>query len=128
MIRLPVVPVGKPRMTQRDKWKKRPAVVQYHAFCDALRAYAARAGYSPAVSGDVVTFHLPMPPSWPKKKRAAMDGQPHQQKPDIDNLAKAFWDALLGDDSVIWNATLEKRWAQSGSITVTVAHYGSEAA
>ena len=31
-------PVSKPRMTQRDVWKKRPVVVKYHAFCDEMRA------------------------------------------------------------------------------------------
>ncbi|WP_109391127.1 RusA family crossover junction endodeoxyribonuclease [Proteus cibi] len=30
-------PVPKPRMTQRDAWKKRSAVVKYHAFCDEMR-------------------------------------------------------------------------------------------
>ena len=33
-----VTPIGKPRMTQRDRWKKRPPVVRYHAFKDQLRA------------------------------------------------------------------------------------------
>ena len=29
--------MGKPRMTQRDKWKKRPCVLRYHAFRDKMR-------------------------------------------------------------------------------------------
>lgn len=117
---LPVIPMGKPRMTKRDRWKKRPVVERYHDFCDALRAHAQRAGFTPSPDGMVITFHLPMPPSWPKKRRAAMDGQPHQQKPDIDNLTKAFLDALMGEDCAVWRITAEKRWAQSGGITVVL--------
>ncbi len=33
----PIDVVGKPRMTQRDKWKKRPCVLRYRAFADELR-------------------------------------------------------------------------------------------
>lgn len=38
IIEYPIVPVPKPRMTQRDKWQKRPAVMRYRAFCDEVRA------------------------------------------------------------------------------------------
>ena len=30
-----ITPIGKPRMTRADKWKQRPAVMRYRAFCDA---------------------------------------------------------------------------------------------
>lgn len=32
-----ITPIGKPRMTRADKWKKRPAVMRYRAFCDEAR-------------------------------------------------------------------------------------------
>ncbi|GAG23977.1 unnamed protein product, partial [marine sediment metagenome] len=32
-----VTPNTKPRMTKRDKWKKRPCVIKYRKFCDELR-------------------------------------------------------------------------------------------
>lgn len=118
---LNVVPTGKPRMTQRDKWQKRPAVLRYHDFADRLRYEASRSGFSVPESGLSLEFHIPMPPSWTKKKRAAMDGQPHQQKPDIDNLTKAVMDALLPDDSRIWSLDGQtKRWAAEGKIIATV--------
>lgn len=114
-----VVPVGKPRMTQRDVWKKRPAVLRYRAFCDELRLLAKREGYKPAESGDRVVFWMPMPPSWSRDKRAKMDEQPHQQTPDVDNLLKAFLDALLDQDCRVWQVTVEKRWGYKGFIEVT---------
>ena len=35
----PIIPLGKPRMTQRDKWAKRPAVLRYRAFKDECRLH-----------------------------------------------------------------------------------------
>lgn len=119
--RFDVVPMGKPRMTQSDKWHKRPAVVRYREFCDRLRAEAARQGFVPTDAGMYLRFWLPMPKSWSKKKKRAMIGRPHQQKPDADNIEKAFLDALMTDDSTVWHiAGREKRWHLHGAIEVTI--------
>ena len=115
--RYPITPIGKPRMTRRDTWKKRPCVLRYYAFKDLIRLYRVDV----PMSGATIRFELPMPPSWSKKKREAMNGQPHQQKPDIDNMLKALLDAVYHDDSVVWHlAGLEKRWAVEGAIMVEV--------
>lgn len=110
-----ITPLGKPRMTQRDKWASRPAVLRYRVFCDECRLAEIMLGEF----GASVTFVLPMPKSWSAKKRQAMDGKPHQQKPDIDNLLKALLDALFDDDSRIWNISATKIWGQAGHIIVT---------
>ena len=68
-------------MTRADKWKKRPEVMRYQLFCDHVRLL----GIDLPESKSHVTFVLPMPKSWSKKKRAEMNGQPHQGKPDLDN-------------------------------------------
>ena len=117
-IYLPVTPYGKPRMTRRDQWAKRPAVIRYRAFCDAVRA-AWPAGIPYPAAGAHVTFWLPMPKSWSKRKRDAMRGQPHQQKPDRDNLEKALMDAMCEDDAHVWDGRTTKRWADTGYITIT---------
>ena len=113
-MRYPVTPVAKPRMTQRDKWKKRPAVVRYREFCDCCR----EAGIRVPESGAHVTFHIPMPASWSEKRKAEMLGQPHQQRPDVDNLQKALLDAVLPEDSGVWDIRATKRWAETGSIEI----------
>ncbi len=110
----PVLPVPKPRMTQRDKWAKRPVVLRYRAFCDEVRAL----GCLVPESGAHVTFRLPMPKSWSKKKRAEMLGKPHQQKPDVDNLIKALMDAVLKEDEGVWDIRQTKYWAENPSIEV----------
>lgn len=122
-------PVAKPRMTRRDQWQTRPAVARYRAYCDDLRAAAAAQGFTLPDHGAHMVFRIPMPPSWPKRKRAEMDGQPHQQRPDVDNLTKAILDALRPDgDAAVWQLSAEKRWAQSGGVEITVAPIQARAA
>lgn len=76
-----------------------------------------------AVSVDMV-FHVPMPRSWSKKRTEAFIGEPHTQRPDIDNFVKLVADAcneiLWKDDSQIWKLTAEKRWARQGAIELNV--------
>jgi Holliday junction resolvase RusA-like endonuclease len=111
----PITPVPKPRMTRSDRWKKRPSVMRYRAFCDECRI---RKVMLPE-SGAKVTFVLPMPRSWPPEKRAEMNGQPHQGTPDTSNMLKALEDALYADDSAIWHyAGLQKQWGESGQIII----------
>jgi Holliday junction resolvase RusA-like endonuclease len=118
---VPVIPIGKPRQTRSDKWKKRPAVVQYRAFADAIRAYTERLRFILPDHGCGITFTLPMPPSWSKAKRLEMNGRPHQQKPDIDNLLKSVMDSLRGEDCTVWNVErLAKLWGEEGSITFEI--------
>lgn len=108
-------------MTQRDKWLKpaRPAVQRYRDFKDEC----ARAGVILPESGASVTFVLPVSRSWSAKKKAAMIGQPHQQRPDVSNLLKALEDALYLDDSAIWHyAGLKKVWGEEGQIVIEVSH------
>lgn len=109
-----IAPCPKPRQTARDKWQRRPAVVRYRAFADAVR----RAGLVVPESGCHLVFLLPMPSSWSKKRRTEMIGQPHRQKPDLDNLVKALLDAVHDDDSGVWKLSAEKRWSESGGITI----------
>lgn len=109
-----ITPMGKPRMTRADKWKKRPEVLRYRAFCDEVRLH----NVTLPESGYHVIFVLPMPPSWSKKKRAGHDGQPHQSKPDKDNLEKALLDAIFDDDSKIWDGRVTKIWGEAGQIII----------
>lgn len=113
----PIVPMGKPRMTRADKWKKRPEVMRYRAFCDEVRLR----GVVLPESGAHVIFILPMPASWSKKKRQEHNGKPHQQKPDWDNMAKALQDAIYHDDARVWNCQVTKLWGEVGQIIIREA-------
>lgn len=108
-----VLVVGKPRMTQRDRWQKRPAVLRYRAFCDELRLRRVRV---PNRYGAICI--LPMPPSWSEKTKAAMNGLPHLQKPDKDNIEKAIADALKANDQTIWDGAACKYWGYAPRLII----------
>ena len=112
-----IKPIGKPRMTQRDKWAKRKCVVNYFTYCDALRSYVAESGMELTPTLDI-TFYIEMPKSWSKKKREAMYMKPHQSKPDLDNLVKAFCDALYDDDAGVYSIQCAKYWSDENEIKV----------
>jgi len=110
-------PQPKPRMTRSDKWRKRPIVERYYEYCNALRALEI----SLPECGAEILFTMPMPPSWSKKKRERMNGRPHRQVPDLDNLVKALSDAVFLNDCHIWNyGGLTKLWGVEGTITISV--------
>lgn len=115
---------SKPRMTQRDKWKKRPCVVKYRKFCDDLRKAIDVVGLD--IAGLDLIFHVQMAKSWSKKKKAFMNGQPHRQVPDSDNLIKAFKDALLKDDSGVCDERTRKFWTDKPSFIEFVIYEYSD--
>lgn len=114
-----VIPCPAPRQSRRDAWNPRPCVIRYRAFCDAVRS-AWPAGIKFPEEGAHITFWMPMPKSWSQKKKLRMMGQPHRQRPDVDNLQKAFIDALHQDDAHIHDIRVSKRWALNGQIGVTL--------
>lgn len=113
-VKYEIEPCPKPRMTRRDKWQKRNCVLRYRAFCDHARLL--RISVPPA--GGCITFVLPMPKSWSQKKKDAHNGQPHMQKPDVDNLLKALLDAMFTDDKHINDVRVKKVWGEKGAIEV----------
>ena len=113
-MRIDITPVSKPRQTRADVWKQRPAVMRYRAFADELRL-KYRKDLPDSIS---LTFYIPMPKSWSKKKRSEMAGEPHRQRPDIDNCAKAVMDALSEEDCTVWRVHASKYWAEEGAIEI----------
>jgi len=109
----PIAPMAKPRMTRSDKWKKRDCVMRYRTFKDECRL---RGVIVPEAAH--VTYIVPMPNSWSKKKRDSMRGKPHQQRPDLDNFDKGLLDAVLEEDSHIWKLYSSKVWGDAGWIIV----------
>lgn len=103
-------PIGAPRMTQSDKWKKRPCVVRYRAWKDAARKAA---GELPPVDKIVSlnwTAYFSPPVSWSGKRRSAALGTLHRSKPDLDNICKAVFDSLFEQDQAIAHGTFRKEW------------------
>ena len=112
-------PVAKPRMTRSDKWKQRPAVMKYRSFADEVRRQEIKV----RECGSRITFVVPMPKSWSKKKKLEHLGRPHQTVPDIDNFLKALLDAIYESDAHIWDIHPRKIWGEIGMITVEDERY-----
>ena len=123
-----IIPMGAVRMTKSDTWKTNPnhidpnkrqrkVVGQYFNFKNSLLWQSKSMNFELKNYLDVL-FLIPMPTTWSKKKKEQMNGLPHKQKPDTDNLVKSVKDSLLKDDSVVWWEKAEKRWAYKGSIII----------
>lgn len=91
----------------------------------AMDAMQKRAPFDGPVS-IVMRAVFPVPASWSKTKRASalLGGTKPAKKPDIENIAKAWFDALNGvvyrDDALIVRAELEKRYGPSPLVVATV--------
>lgn len=105
--------VGKPRMTQRDKWMKRDVVLRYRAMCDEIRVRGVQ-----VPDAFVAVIYLPMPKSWRPAQKAAMNGVKHQSKPDHDNCAKAIADSARRQDHRIHDGRAIKRWAYRPRVVI----------
>ena len=103
-----VNPVGKPRQTRSDKWKERPCVMRYRDFCDQV-VYQAE-GWDIPKSDLRIVFYVEAPKT--KQERA---GDPHHLKPDVDNLLKAFFDALEDEDKYIYDVWASAYWCKMGN-------------
>jgi len=117
-ITIEIEPVAKPRMTQRDKWAKRPVVERYRAFCDVVRGQTEKLRKIDVYRIDI-EIAVAVPKSWSQKKKAEHIGRPHRQRPDVDNYVKAVLDAILKEDSGIYSIRAVKKWAEKGSLTIT---------
>jgi Holliday junction resolvase RusA-like endonuclease len=69
-----------------------------------------------------VTFTMPMPKSWSKKKKRELLGTPHLDRPDASNLLKFYEDCfnkvLWCDDSILWSISIIKIWGEEGSTII----------
>ena len=126
---LDIVPCPAPRMTKSDKWKldpfhldprkrQRKEVTKYFEFKNKLMTLLNNDEKSYLTDEIFLIFVLPMPKTWSEKKKKLMNKKPHKQKPDFDNLTKAFCDSFGIDDSHVWNAQITKFWGYSGSIII----------
>jgi Holliday junction resolvase RusA-like endonuclease len=74
--------------------------------------------------GAHVTFFVPCPKSWTKKKRKSFHGKLHQSKPDLKNFLTAFEDGLCSEDKYVAHyGEICKRWVdfEVGWIEITIA-------
>ena len=123
-----VIP-GKPFAKQRPR-----ATRQGHVFTpketvrfeQAVAAIAAETLSAPLVGPVRVTIQafFEPPASWPRKRRLRMRGQPHVQRPYLDNIVKAITAGLnriaYADDGQIAVVMARKLWGAEAKTTVQI--------
>ena len=118
-----IIPMGKPRMTKSDKWKKRECVQKYWAFKDIMKMFLPEVKHIDPIDVSWIAY-FPIPKSWSKKKRAAYCGKYHRARPDRDNIDKAILDALFENDAVVSKGTTEKRWDDGAGPRIEISITG----
>jgi Holliday junction resolvase RusA-like endonuclease len=121
MIQFHINPRGKPRprVVRRGNKSITYSPSWYSEWCKELQAEALVHDYQvPDILADI-TFVIQMPKSWTKKKKLELDGMPHTQKPDLDNILKGFKDALCENDSYVHSYNnIRKIWGYMGKIII----------
>lgn len=111
-----IKPIPAPRTTGRmsflltkpvDQWPKKmqakaKILHRYVDYKDNIRQKALMFGLNdlPSII-ETLEFHFEMPKRWSERKKKGMVHTLHKNRPDLDNLLKAFQDALCTEDSHI---------------------------
>lgn len=121
---------GRPRFARATGRAFTPAATRSY---EAALRYAAQEeqGDAPPLTGPLtveIEARMPIPQSWPKKRRAdALAGRTVPTgTPDVDNLMKTV-DALNGvvwlDDAQVADARVRKVFGEKPSLTIRVFHW-----
>jgi Holliday junction resolvase RusA-like endonuclease len=133
-MRLTIIPIDKPqtwvRVTQNyrylfspklnesklPKWamQLRRSMLRYNKYKDDVRQRAKDAEFVIPDRRILIIFCFPMSMSVRAKVAEDRLKTGHQVKPDIDNITKAFFDALKRQDSSIYDVSLHKQWLPKG--------------
>lgn len=114
---------GKPRMTNRDKWKQRPNVMRYRAWSDLLRIEIPNPPAAETTERIQVVVYYKMPKSWSNKKRKEMVGQRKRTKPDPDNILKGVLDALWKEDQAVGRVECDRFWGKEDLTLIEIESY-----
>jgi Holliday junction resolvase RusA-like endonuclease len=106
-----------------DGLRRKRRIERYNRYKEDLLTLALQQRFTHPQIGAGITFHLPLPKRVrSKKQRALLHGSWHTQKPDIDNMLKAYFDALMANDQGIAQLTcLGKKWVDSDTGWIEVA-------
>ncbi len=117
---IPVVMMGKPRMTRRDVWLNppRPAIAKYRILQADIEEFTLKSKYT-LPDAFTVDIYLPMSESWSNKRKAALNGTYHQFKPDVDNVLKALMDCMKKNDETVCDVHIRKFWSDQPRVEIT---------
>jgi Holliday junction resolvase RusA-like endonuclease len=125
--RLPFPAMGKPRMTRRDRWKKRPLIRNYFSWCDMVRLTMESWPNPEEVYRVEIETHTTPPTRFGPGQKRAMYGTLKRTPPDPDNVAKAFLDTWWKNDAGVGDLVVRRRWWDKDEVVITM-HLNEEAA
>jgi len=125
-IKIDCKPMGAVRMTQRGKWVNKSAQ-RYLAYKDDV-AWQIKSQFNREPIDSpvrvIITFFMPIPKSWTKKRKAQAPGTSHVYTPDIDNLVKGAFDAANGilweDDKIVSELDARKVYSEEPGISIVL--------
>lgn len=95
---------------RQDGFLRKRRLERYNQYKMDLIEEAAEKAYK-MTDEITVLFCIPVPPSWRGRKKARHHFTAHRSKPDVDNLCKAFMDALKPTkDHVVHTLIAKKIW------------------
>lgn len=98
-------------------------IERYNNYKLCVSAEAKKLHFKMPATGAGITFYIPCPKTWSKKKRKQYHGAFNQSTPDLDNYLKALIDSLVSEDKYIAHYShLAKRWVdfETGWIEIIV--------
>lgn len=123
--RLQITPLTWCRVTQNDKiffriprdklypsgLKRLLRIEKYNNYKVSLLACAKEEKFILPPQGACVTFFIPCPKTWSKKRKKRYHNTLHQQRPDLKNLLTGFEDGLISEDKYVAHYSgLAKKW------------------
>jgi len=132
-LEIPMDPVakGRPRVSTRGGFARTYTPTKTRDAESEIQMHLRKAWNAPPLTGPIeaaIHFFVPIPASFSKKKKLAMDGQPVLKRPDLDNYAKLVLDAANGilfiDDAQVWLLELHKNYAFEGKIVISMDYEG----
>jgi len=118
ILEINIKPIGKPRMTKSDKWKKRECVQKYWDFKDNINKEAVKQNFQLSNKIQINLYFKPSQ-SLSIKKQNELLNKPHQTKPDLDNCIKSLLDCLSNADQTIHYIIASKQYANYDKIVIT---------
>lgn len=86
-------------------------IERYNQYKIDLLSLCRAKNFTLPCQGLCITYFIPCPKSWSNKKKKQFHGTLHQSTPDLDNLVKATFDSLTGEDKYVGHlGYLCKRW------------------
>lgn len=105
---MPMAKLSEANKVAKARWMK---------YCDLKDAYREKWGGVDATRLEFVA-EFAMPTSWSKKNREEHMNKLHDQKPDVDNIAKGILDACMKEDKKVGIVFGIKRWSDRDGVWV----------